>query len=191
MNENDWTKSICKKLNDYFEPYKLYADTLVKVPYSQEINCYTDSWEPEYMEPTCFETDLLIYEIKNDKIIPRVIIESKINGVNTHDAITYSYKAEKHKTITPCIRYGMMLGNRKHYPLPGRLFRHGTNFDFLFEFSGFKPSEDEWTVFTKMLLKEVKYSRIIEELLHESKNKGRKKYFMLQKQLILKEQDYE
>jgi hypothetical protein len=24
-------------------------------------------------------------------------------------------------------------GNRKHYPLPGRLFRHGTNFDFDYE----------------------------------------------------------
>lgn len=189
MTENEWTKRISNKLNLFLASYKLFADTLVKVPYSQEINGYTESWKPEYLEPSLFETDLLIYEVKNGKTIPRVIIESKINKIGTHDAITYSYKAEKHKNITPYLRYGIMLGNRKHYPLPGRLFRHGTNFDFMFKFSGYKPSDEEWAVFTKMILKEVKYSRLIEKMLHENKNKSRKRYFMLQKQLVLKEQE--
>ena len=189
MTENEWTKQICKRLNAFLEPYKLQADTLIKVPYSQEINGYSEDGAPEYMDPTLFETDLLIYEKKNGKVYHRVIIESKINKIGTHDAITYSYKAEKHKNITPYLRYGIMLGNRKHYPLPGRLFRHGTNFDFMFKFSGFKPTENEWDVFTKMILKEVKFSRTIEEMLHESKSRGKKRYFMLQKQLVLKEQD--
>ena len=79
------------------------------------------------------ETDLLVFE-KTDIIKPRIIIESKINSVTTHDAITYIYKAQTHKNVTPYIRYGIMLGNRKHYPLPGRLFRHGTNFDFMISF---------------------------------------------------------
>lgn len=84
-----------------------------------------------------------------------------------------------------------MLGNRRHYPLPGRLFRHGTNFDFMFQFAGYNPTENEWNTFIKMLLKEVKYSRVIEEMLHESRRKSRKQYFMFQKQLVLKEQDLE
>ncbi len=189
MTENEWTKSICIKLQSFLGSYKLHADVLRKIPYSQEIIGYSQEWKHEYMEPTRFETDLVIYETVNETIIPRVIIESKIEKVSTHDAITYSCKAEKYKTITPYLRYGIMLGNRHQYPLPGRLFRHGTNFDFMFKFSGFKPTEDEWNTFTKMLLKEVKYSRVIEEMLHESRSKSRKQYYMFQKQLVLKEQD--
>ena len=134
MKENEWTKSICEKLQKYLSKYELYADTLHKVPYSQEIEYYSEGkeWEPHYMDPTEFETDLVIYETDGDKIFPRVIIESKLEKINTHDAITYSYKAEKHKNITPFLRYGIMIGDRKHYPLPGRLYRHGTNFDFMF-----------------------------------------------------------
>ena len=47
-----------------------------------------------------FETDLVIYEEKDGKIKPGAIIEAKLGKITTHDAITYSYKAEKHKTIT-------------------------------------------------------------------------------------------
>ena len=80
-----------------------------------------------------------------------------------------------------------MIGDRKQYPLPGRLFRHGINFDFMFSFTGTKPNETEWKTFTGMILKEVKYSRMVEEMLHENRSKDRKQYYMLQKQLVLKE----
>ena len=187
MGENEWTKRICNKLKGVLEKYSLYADTLQKIPYSQEILGYSEGWKPEYMDPSCFETDMVIYEKYENKIIPRVIVEAKLGNVTTHDAITYSYKAEKHKNVTPFIRYGIMIGDRKNYPLPGRLFRHGTNFDFMMSFVGTEPEIGEWESFTEMLQKEVDYSKMIEEMLHESRNKERKHYFMLQKQLILKE----
>lgn len=189
MTENEWTEKVCKKLRSFLKPYNLFADTLQKIPYSQEIIGYTDDWEPEYMEPTRFETDLVIYEKNDETIIPRVIIEAKLTKISTHDAITYSYKAEKHKFITPYLRYGIMIGDRKRYALPGRLFRHGTNFDFMFAFTSTRPTEDEWIVFTDMLLREIDYSRNIEEMLHDSRKNDRKHYFMLQKQLVLKEID--
>lgn len=187
MNEYEWTERISKKLKTFLKPHGLFVDTLRKIPYSQEIIGYSEEWEPEYMEPTRFETDMVIYEKVDESIIPRVIVEAKISKVSTHDAITYSYKAEKHKTINPYLRYGIMLGDRNQYPLPGRLFRHGTNFDFMFSFVGTKPTATEWESFTEMLLKEVEYSRTMEEMLHDSRSKDRKHYYMLQKQLILKE----
>ena len=187
MNENEWTKEISLKLNKEFCKGNIHAKILQKIPYSQEIEHYTAEWEPVPMEPTKFETDLVIYEEKASQIKPRVIIEAKLGKVSTHDAITYSYKAEKHKYITPYLRYGIMIGDRKHYSLPGRLFRHGTNFDFMFSFTGVYPSPDEWKIFTAMLKKEIKYSIQMEEMLHESRKKDRKHYFMLQKQLVLQE----
>ncbi len=189
MKENDWTEKICQKLNPFLKKHSLEANTLQKIPYAQEINCYKEDWnlDPEDMTTTAFETDLVIYERNDEKIIPRVIIEAKIGNVTTHDAITYSYKAEKHKTITPYLRYGIMLGDRKEYPLPGRLYMHGTNFDFMFSFEGTDPTRKEWNSFTEMLKNEVEYSRLMEEMIRDSRFKNRKKYYMLQKQLILKE----
>lgn len=187
MNENEWTKSICDRLRDNFNDGIIFVDTLCKIPYSQEIVCYDSEWNTKDILPSSFETDLVIYE-KNDTIIkPRVVIEAKLGSITTHDAITYSYKAEKHKYITPYLRYGIMIGNRSHYPLPGRLYRHGTNFDFMFSFSGMSPDIDEWISFVEMLAKEISYSRTTEEMLHESRSKDRKRYYMLQKQLIVKE----
>ena len=187
MTENEWTDKVCKKLRLFLKPHDLYADTLQRIPYSQEITGYTGDWEPVYMEPTRFETDLVIYEKNDGTIIPRVIIEAKLTKISTHDAITYSYKAEKHKLITPYLRYGIMIGDRKHYALPGRLFRHGTNFDFMFAFFSTKITEDEWNTFTDMLLREINYSRNIEDMLHDSRKNDRNHYFMLEKQLVLKE----
>lgn len=60
--------------------------------------------------------------------------------------------------ITPYLRYGIMIGGRERYPLPGRLFRHGTNFDFMFSFVGTDPTNAEWKSFKEMILSEVEYS---------------------------------
>jgi hypothetical protein len=127
MRENEWTNTIKELLQGANLGDDICFDTLNKVPYAQEVLSYNLDFEKDEESMMAFETDLLVYE-KADTIKPRIIIESKINCITTHDAITYSYKAQTHKNVTPYIRYGIMLGNRKHYPLPGRLFRHGTNF---------------------------------------------------------------
>ena len=82
-----------------------------------------------------------------------------------------------------------MLGARETYPLPGRLFRHGTNFDFLFSFVDYKPTDKEKRAFVQMVKKEIVYSKQIEEILSNSRSKGRKRYYMLQKEFHLEELD--
>lgn len=94
-----------------------------------------------------------------------------------------------HKNVTPYLRYGIMIGNRKDSPLPGRLFKHGQNFDFMFSFKGTEPTDEEWNVFFKMIKDEITYSIDLEEMLHESRSKDRKRYYMLQKKLVLEEID--
>ena len=186
MRENEWTNSIKQLLQTANLGENIYFDTLNKVPYAQEILAYDLDFEKGKEHTMAFETDLLVYE-KEDLIKPRIIIESKINNVSTHDAITYSYKAQTHKNVTPYIRYGIMLGNRKHYPLPGRLFRHGTNFDFMISFKDLILSDDEKSVFINLVKKEFSYSQKIEEMIYESRFKGRKHYYVLQKELRLEE----
>ena len=105
MSENEWTNSISDLLSIELKKNSLFCKTLVKLPYSPEILKYEDdlNWIPSKEESTKFETDLVIYEKDRDGIKPRVIVEAKLDRVTTHDAITYSYKAEKHKNITPII----------------------------------------------------------------------------------------
>lgn len=190
MTENEWTRSILDKLAPVIAP--LMISTQQKIPYLQEIESYQTSsdtvadWIPNYRTPDSFETDMIVFEQKDGVVIPRVVVEAKIKKVSTHDVITYSRKAELHKNVMPFLRYGMMLGNRKDYPLPGRLFRHGGCFDFMFSFKGFSPQPYEWDAFVEMIEREIEYSRKMEEMLHESRKPGRKRYFMLEKQLVMK-----
>jgi hypothetical protein len=191
MKENDWTKSICELLQKQNLGENIYIEILKKIPYAFEISSFNENWEfeVENIRETSFETDMVLYEKFNNKIIPRVIIESKVGTVNTHDAITYSHKAMYHKNVIPFVRYGIMLGARETYPLPGRLFRHGTNFDFLFSFVDYLPSDKEIDVFVKMIKKEITYSRQFEEILSNSRSRSRKRYYMLQKEFHLEEMD--
>jgi len=100
-------------------------------------------------------------------------LKTKVDTMTTHDAITYSRKAEMHKNVIPFLRYGIMLGNRKTYPLPGRLYRHGDQFDFMFSFVGTEPEEHEWSAFVETVQREVRYSETLEEMFHESRKAGR------------------
>lgn len=191
MKENDWTKSICELLQKQDLGENIYIDVLKKIPYAFEISSFNDEWEIDKnsFSETSFETDMVVYEKLNNKIVPRVIIESKVGTVTTHDAITYSHKAMYHKNVIPYVRYGIMLGARETYPLPGRLFRHGTNFDFLFSFVDYLPSDKEINAFIEMVKKEITYSRQFEEILSNSRSRNRKRYYMLQKEFHLEEMD--
>lgn len=191
MKENDWTKSICELLQKQVLGDNICIDVLKKIPYAFEISSFNEEWEvdTESFNETSFETDMVLYEKIGEKIIPRVIVEAKVGTVTTHDAITYSHKAMYHKNVIPFVRYGIMLGARENYPLPGRLFRHGTNFDFLFSFVDYEPSKKEVETFVDMLKREITYSRQIEEILSNSRLRGRKRYFMLQKEFHLEEMD--
>ena len=189
MKENDWTKEICEILREQNFEENIYIDVLKKIPYAFEISSFDEDWEiaPDAFDKTVFETDMVVYEKKGTKIIPRVIVESKVGTVTTHDAITYSQKAMYHKNVIPFVRYGIMLGARETYPLPGRLFRHGTHFDFLFSFADYKPTSKEKDAFVNMIKKEIAYSRQIEEILTNSRSRNRKRYYMLQKEFHLEE----
>ena len=133
MNEREWVKSIIEEIEKSLKPFnsKLRVTDGLRLPYASEVLSYNDN-EPEHQNFIGYETDILIFEqIDETRWKPRIIVEAKINSVTTHDAITYSQKAQSHKNVHPYLRYGILIGNRKDYPLPGRLFRHGQHFDFM------------------------------------------------------------
>jgi hypothetical protein len=110
---------------------------------------------------SAFETDLCIFEQVNEDVrIPRVVIEFK-TGITTHDVLTYSAKAERHKRIYPYLRYGMLASSEK--TVPGRVFTHNESLDFFFAVAGL--GDEQFRIELAALLEaEVRASRLLQDI---------------------------
>lgn len=71
-----------------------------------------------------FQTDILVKKGN----MPLVVIETKYGGFSTHDVLTYSAKALKHKEIYPYLRYGLAVGGEE--VITNKFFTHNLGFDF-------------------------------------------------------------
>jgi hypothetical protein len=186
VTEKEWVQLIAVRISasclSHSSALNVRVDT--RLPYGYEIIEYH---ETPVGKSVAFATDLLITESTENgsRWKPRVVLESKINSINTHDSITYSQKAALHKSVHPYLRYGVVLGNRREYPLPGRLYRHGAFFDFMISFVSFEPTEAEMVRFTNLIHEEIEASRKLEKIIYESRKKDRKRYTLLHRKLHL------
>ena len=146
---------------------------------------YIDS-EPEDKHTSSYETDILIYEKHHSgRWFPRVVIECKLAAVTTHDALTYSAKALTHKNVHPYLRYGILLGDWGHSPIPPRLVRHGTHFDFMATWFSKDANPSEWTQLVEVLQEEIGASRILQEML-SSRKRAKARHSILHRPLKLR-----
>ena len=188
MTERNWVKSIIgniekelRKAND-----NIRVKDNFRLSYANEVISYDNDNNAAEQNSLAYETDILVYELIDELIWkPRVIIEAKLNRVTTHDAITYSKKAQSHKYVHPFLRYGILIGNRKHYPLPGRLFRHGENFDFMQSWKAYEADEKEMDVLIKIITDEIHASQMLEEILFNSRSRNREHFTSLHRPLRL------
>lgn len=108
-----------------------------------------------------FQTDICIFEKIHGLEIPRVVIEFK-SGISTHDVITYSAKAGKHKKIYPGLRYGMI--DDKHSAIPKRFFIHNENLDFFIAAKNYKKGRNLTEMIKKLITKELKTSQTLQKI---------------------------
>ena len=158
MKEREWVHELIPELQQRVSALdsSLVVEDGYKLPYASEVRRYS-SKGPAQRNALSYETDILVSERDGEgSWVPRVVIETKLKSVTTHDAITYSQKAATHKNVHPYLRYGILLAARKHHPLPGRLFRHGANFDFMISWRTLEPLNDEWESLLYVLSAEVK-----------------------------------
>lgn len=185
MREKKWADVIAHKIHNHLQAKNknLAADSAQKLIYKNEITEYTNQ-VPTY-NTMSYETDILIYEwLSEERWKPRVVIEVKITSVTTHDAITYSKKSKDHKTIHPYLRYGIFIGNLGESRIPGRLIRHGENFDFMISWQDFDPSKKEWESFMRIILAEVVASQKLDTMLFDTRSKSREKISILHRPLV-------
>ncbi|MCX7960625.1 MAG: hypothetical protein N2653_03490 [Burkholderiales bacterium] len=110
---------------------------------------------------SAFQTDLCVFEAKSEKVVlPRVVIEFKTK-ITTHEVLTYSAKARKHKQVYPYLRYGIVVSD---IPIvPRRFFVHNESLDFVAALS--ETTGTQLRKFFAQLLKvEVEASRCLENI---------------------------
>ncbi|MEX2346196.1 MAG: hypothetical protein WD604_11305 [Balneolaceae bacterium] len=188
MTEREWVKSIIGEIEKQLHK----TDGTIRVvsghrlSYTSEVLTYGNDNKPDKTKSAGYETDLLINEQLDEKTWrPRIVIETKLRSVATHDAITYSQKAQTHKYVHPFLRYGILIGNRENYPLPGRLFRHGQHFDFMLSWKSYIADKGEMRKLIDILNDEIQASRTLDEILFNSRSKDRKKFTALHRPLRL------
>lgn len=117
---------------------------------------------------SAFQTDLCVFEevcfeenSKEVKVqIPRVVMEFK-PGLSSHDVITYSAKARKHKSVYPYLRYGLVIANET--TIPGRFFIHNEALDFCIAAKSYRLNRVH-EVFASILRSEIAASRHLEAI---------------------------
>ncbi len=189
MTEREWVSSIIEELEIQLRKTSKQISVVCghRLSYSREIQDYTLENTPNEQISATYETDILIRESFEDFTWkPRIVIEAKLGRVTTHDAITYSQKAQAHKFVHPYLRYGILLGNIDVAPLPGRLFRHGLHFDFMLSWKSSKASSSERKGTIEVLNAEIEASRSLEKMLYNSRQRNRDKFTILHRPLILK-----
>jgi len=102
------------------------ACLLYQVAVDNRLSLSVDPKNPKRGQ-SAFQTDLCIFESVQDIRIPRVVLEFKTR-LTTHDVLTYSAKARRHKQVYPYLRYGMVVARLEK--LPGRFFTHNEGLDF-------------------------------------------------------------
>jgi hypothetical protein len=81
--------------------------------------------------------------------------------ITTHDVLTYSAKATKHKQVYPYLRYGLVASDLT--TVPGRVFTHNESLDFCACVSGLADKKLS-DFFASLLEAEVAASRRLEDI---------------------------
>jgi hypothetical protein len=177
MNESDFTELLIQELRPRLRPHKVEAKRSLLYDLSfDHLGTVAFGVDPETGTPIKgggrgFEQDLLVFdEVEskgaNTSVIPRVVAELKYGGVNTHDVIVYSEKADRIRRVYPYVRYGFVLGGL--WNIPGRALRLGQRFDFITSISP-ELRPEELRAFCDMMCDEAAASASITELLFEQK----------------------
>lgn len=88
---------------------------------------------------SAFQSDLCVFERGAEGVeLPRVVLEFKTD-LTTHDVLTYSAKAARHRTVYPYLRYGVVLA--KPAVVPRRFFTHNDALDFCIAVGGGVPEQ--------------------------------------------------
>ncbi len=119
-----------------------------------------------------FKVDILLQDPapSNDKKpSPRLAIELKAGGVNTHDLLAYSAKANLHRALCGFLRYGIFVAGDSSRGVTAKWLWHGHEFDFMFGCKNDRPSPAELRKLEEIVAYEVGISRQLERWVNQKR----------------------
>ncbi len=189
MNERQWVDTLVEPLQTTLNRDRPSPAIGVvagrHLRYTSQIHAYQGD-DPAESDAQRYETDLLFFDtLPDDRWVPRVIVECKLKSINTHEALAYSSKASTHKQVHPYLRYGMLIGQRRHAGIPRRLIKHGTHFDFLVAWIGRPTAGPPFRRFCQLIGEEIEASRTLQCLLTTRRSRLDGQYQTLHRPLKL------
>lgn len=196
VTERVWAKKIAMMLGDELQALEGMAAISVETECPLRYSAALTNMNPiegqdgyfseEWIQTDCeFTTDILIWEKTGDperySWIPCVVIECKLNQVTTHDVLTYAAKADKHRSVFPYLRYGLLIGGM-HW-LPARVPLHGGGFDFTAAMCG-EEKPDRFKPFLDVIASEIRASRMLYKMMTDRRNGERTRYSVLHRPLV-------
>lgn len=165
LNEKDFTNEIYNFLVEMFPKYAISIgkNLLYKIIIDEDGRVSPKKTLEPARGSFAFQTDVLI-----SNTVPLVAIEIKYNSLSTHDILTYSTKALKHKEIYPYLRYGLIVGNKER--ISRKFFTHNSGFDFALAIMNLDQEREK---LYEIIQKQIRSSELYLELLREN----RVKYF--------------
>ena len=129
VSEQEISRQVRDTLARELSPeYAVHAGK--SILYKIEVNAFgkvtPDSVDSPVRGQYAFQTDILV-ETQRESI-PLVVVELKYGSFTTHDVITYSSKATRHKEIYPYLRYGFVVVGLD--ALGRRFLTHNHGFNF-------------------------------------------------------------
>jgi hypothetical protein len=165
--EVDWVKSITAAIQTAFHQ-NITVKSGVRLPYTLHVFSYRQK-SPQITK-NLYQTDLLIAEELDGSMVPRVVVEFKLGGFTTHDALTYSAKAATHKNVHPYLRYGVVIARGEaRQVISSKMMRHGQHFDFMLIIEPGKLSAADRKRLCELLTDEIHASEELERLLQSKK----------------------
>lgn len=166
VNEGQFRKKVLEELKRNLPQYTVNEgeNLLYKLIIDPQGNLQPSNFANPKRGQLAFQTDLLI---RNDKV-PLVVIETKFGGFSTHDVLTYSTKAMKHKEVYPYLRYGLVVGGRSK--INRKFFTHNAGFDFAVAMGN---TEDDLKELVEILKKQIQNAELMLDVL---KKKEVRKY---------------
>jgi hypothetical protein len=137
--------------------------------YEMFLNINLEAGNADFRNPkrgnSAFETDICIFEKNGSIETPRIVIEFK-KRLTTHDVLTYSSKAGKHKNIYPYLRYGLIASELDH--IPGRFFTHNEHIDFMIAAKNYKNKDKLSNLIKVLIEKELGLSKTLQRIQFEN-----------------------
>lgn len=168
MKEEDFQELMVNLINPKLDISKFICRRGKAILYTltvdEELNVVGNPKNPKRGHGA-FQTDLVIFARKNKLEVPFIIIEIK-EGVSSHDIITYSNKASRHKLVYPYLRYGLITyGENK---IPKKFFKHNEGIDFFLAIRDYINDKKKLkNVLYELVKNELKIFDELQKILHD------------------------